>query len=113
MAGHANAGMSPWSSSGSSNDAPSPLPALTEEKPRKMRAFCLPRMKSKNRNDSGKQQQLPQQPVANNNNNMPFIIHCQIGKEIKHICSNCRGADPQDGEWREKSENSSSNREMF
>jgi hypothetical protein len=61
-------------------------------------------MKSKNRNDSGKQQQqLPQQPVANNNNNMPFIIHCQIGKEIKHICSNCRGADPRDGEWGENS----------
>ncbi|XP_055779177.1 phosphatase and actin regulator 1 isoform X1 [Salvelinus fontinalis] len=99
MAGPANAGMSPWYSSGSSNDAPTPLPALTEEKPRKRRAFCLPRMKSKNRNDSGKQrQQLAQQPVANNNNTMPFIIHCQIGKEIKHICSNCRGADPRDVE---------------
>ncbi|XP_023820848.1 phosphatase and actin regulator 1 isoform X1 [Oryzias latipes] len=33
------------------------------------------------------------------NNNMPFTIHCQIGKEIKHICSNCsRGNDTQDAE---------------
>lgn len=33
------------------------------------------------------------------NNNMPFTIHCQIGKEIKHICSNCsRGNDTLDGE---------------
>ncbi|KAK1879418.1 Phosphatase and actin regulator 1 [Dissostichus eleginoides] len=33
------------------------------------------------------------------NNNMPFTIHCHIGKEIKHICSNCsRGNDTQDAE---------------
>ncbi|CAL8315503.1 unnamed protein product [Gadus morhua 'NCC'] len=33
------------------------------------------------------------------NNNMPFTIHCQIGKEIKHICSNCsRGNDTLDAE---------------
>ncbi|XP_056326167.1 phosphatase and actin regulator 1 [Danio aesculapii] len=25
-------------------------------------------------------------------NNMPFMIHCHIGKEIKHICSNCSRA---------------------
>ncbi|KAM4548440.1 phosphatase and actin regulator 1 isoform 2-T2 [Odontesthes bonariensis] len=37
-----------------------------------------------------KQQQ--QREAAANNNNTPFIIHCQLGKEIKHICSNCRGA---------------------
>uniref|UniRef100_A0AAQ4QZN0 Phosphatase and actin regulator n=1 Tax=Gasterosteus aculeatus aculeatus TaxID=481459 RepID=A0AAQ4QZN0_GASAC len=30
---------------------------------------------------------------------MPFAIHCHIGKEIKHICSNCsRGNDTQDAE---------------
>uniref|UniRef100_A0A8D3DDC4 Phosphatase and actin regulator n=1 Tax=Scophthalmus maximus TaxID=52904 RepID=A0A8D3DDC4_SCOMX len=30
---------------------------------------------------------------------MPFTIHCHIGKEIKHICSNCsRGNDTQDAE---------------
>ncbi|XP_054623226.1 phosphatase and actin regulator 1-like isoform X1 [Dunckerocampus dactyliophorus] len=35
----------------------------------------------------------------NNNNNTPFAIHCHIGKEIKHICSNCsRGNDTQDAE---------------
>ncbi|KAK1797307.1 hypothetical protein P4O66_008687, partial [Electrophorus voltai] len=32
-------------------------------------------------------------------NNMPFMIHCHIGKEIKHICSNCsRGTESQDAE---------------
>ncbi|XP_035375882.1 phosphatase and actin regulator 1-like isoform X2 [Electrophorus electricus] len=32
-------------------------------------------------------------------NNMPFMIHCHIGKEIKHICSNCsRGTESQDEE---------------
>ncbi|XP_076829053.1 phosphatase and actin regulator 1-like isoform X2 [Brachyhypopomus gauderio] len=31
--------------------------------------------------------------------NTPFAIHCHIGKEIKHICSNCsRGTDPQEEE---------------
>ncbi|XP_072771289.1 phosphatase and actin regulator 1-like isoform X3 [Nerophis lumbriciformis] len=35
----------------------------------------------------------------NNNNNTPFAIHCHIGKEIKHICSNCsRGNGTQDAE---------------
>lgn len=37
------------------------------------------------------------------NNNMPFTIHCTIGKEIKHICSNCsRGNDTQDAEEAER-----------
>lgn len=89
--------MSSWYASGSRNDAPSPLPAVTEEKPPKRIALYLLRKTSKNRSGSGKQQQ--QQPAANNNN-IPFMIHCQIGKEIKHICSNCRGADPHEGEWR-------------
>ncbi|XP_030630677.1 phosphatase and actin regulator 1 [Chanos chanos] len=35
----------------------------------------------------------------NHNNNMPFMLHCHIGKEIKHICSNCsRGNDSQEAE---------------
>ncbi|XP_013978689.1 phosphatase and actin regulator 1 [Salmo salar] len=87
--------MSSWYASGSRNDAPSPLPAVTEEKPPKRIALYLLRKTSKNRSGSGKQQQ--QQPAANNNN-IPFMIHCQIGKEIKHICSNCRGADPHEVE---------------
>uniref|UniRef100_A0A3P8ZBW9 Phosphatase and actin regulator n=1 Tax=Esox lucius TaxID=8010 RepID=A0A3P8ZBW9_ESOLU len=95
MAGPANGCMSSWYASECRNNSPSPLLARTEEMPRKRRAFCLLRMKSKNRGGSGKQQQ---QQSAANNNNMPFMIHCQIGKEIKHICSNCRGATPQDVE---------------
>lgn len=33
------------------------------------------------------------------NNNVSFVIHCHIGKEIKHICSNCsRGEEAREGE---------------
>ncbi|XP_041791633.1 phosphatase and actin regulator 1 [Chelmon rostratus] len=87
--------MCPWSGYGSATDSPSSAaPVPEEQKPRKRRrAFCLTRMKS--RSSSGTQHQ--HQPAANNNN-MPFMIHCQIGKEIKHICSNCRGAEPLDAE---------------
>ena len=75
----------------------STAPAREEEKPRKRRrAFCLGRMKSRSSSSFGGRQQ--QREPAANNNNTPFIIHCQIGKEIKHICSNCRGAEPLDGE---------------
>uniref|UniRef100_A0A2K6SC65 Phosphatase and actin regulator n=1 Tax=Saimiri boliviensis boliviensis TaxID=39432 RepID=A0A2K6SC65_SAIBB len=39
------------------------------------------------------------EPAPNNNNNVSFVIHCQLGKEIKHICSNCsRGEDARDAE---------------
>lgn len=56
----------------------------------------MTRIKSRNGSDR-------QQPAANNNNNnTPFLIHCQIGKEIKHICSNCRGTEPRDGESSEQ-----------
>ncbi|TNN41026.1 hypothetical protein EYF80_048795 [Liparis tanakae] len=58
-----------------------------------------------NNNNQQQQQQQHQhhnhrqQHHQHNNNNLPFAIHCHIGKEIKHICSNCsRGADTQDGE---------------
>lgn len=81
------------SGSGSATDSPSLTAAVVPEelKARKgRRAFCLTRIKSRYSSDG-------QQPAANNNN-MPFMIHCQIGKEIKHICSNCRGAEPLDGE---------------
>nr|XP_025960568.1 phosphatase and actin regulator 1 isoform X3 [Dromaius novaehollandiae] len=33
------------------------------------------------------------------NSNVSFVIHCHIGKEIKHICSNCsRGEEARDAE---------------
>ncbi|KAI1889205.1 hypothetical protein AGOR_G00176720 [Albula goreensis] len=60
---------------------------MSDDKPKK-KAFYLVRMKSLNNN---------KQPA--HNNNMPFMIHCHIGKEIKHICSNCsRGNEAQDAE---------------
>ncbi|XP_029109539.1 phosphatase and actin regulator 1-like isoform X2 [Scleropages formosus] len=36
---------------------------------------------------------------SGSSSSVPFIIHCHIGKEIKHICSNCsRGTAPRDAE---------------
>ncbi|XP_052319810.1 phosphatase and actin regulator 1-like isoform X4 [Oncorhynchus keta] len=65
---------------------------VTVEKPKK-KAFYLVRMMSLNNNK--KEQQTNHQ--HHQNNNMPFMIHCHIGKEIKHICSNCsRANDTQD-----------------
>ncbi|KAJ8336825.1 hypothetical protein SKAU_G00380450 [Synaphobranchus kaupii] len=60
---------------------------MVVEKPKK-NPFYLVRMKS-----------LAGKKETANNNNMPFIIHCHIGKEIKHICSNCsRGNETRDAE---------------
>lgn len=79
-----------WSRSGS--------PALTahmteEQKLRKRRrAFCLTRIKSRN-SPAGHE---PREPVLYNN--IPFMIHGWLGREIKHICSNCQGAEPTEGE---------------
>lgn len=62
------------------------VPGASAEKPKK-KAFYLLRMKPL------------KEPAPNNNNNVSFVIHCQLGKEIKHICSNCsRGEDARDGE---------------
>lgn len=64
------------------------VPGASAPRPKK-KAFYLPRMKPL------------KEPAPNNNNNMSFVIHCQLGKEIKHICSNCsRGEDARDGECR-------------
>ncbi|CAL1592656.1 unnamed protein product [Knipowitschia caucasica] len=68
-----------------SSPAP-PEPDPTPQKPGKRRTFCLSRMKSR-----GGSSDPPQPPTINNNT--PFMIHCQIGKEIKHICRKCRGAE--------------------
>lgn len=57
---------------------------MNGEKPKK-KAFYLVRMK-------------PLKEPATNNN-VSFVLHCHIGKEIKHICSNCsRGEEARDGE---------------
>lgn len=63
------------------------VPGSSAQRPKK-KAFYLLRMK-------------PLKEPAPNNNNVSFVIHCQLGKEIKHICSNCsRGEDTRDGECR-------------
>lgn len=63
------------------------VPGASAQRPKK-KAFYLLRMK-------------PLKEPAPNNNNVSFVIHCQLGKEIKHICSNCsRGEDARDGECR-------------
>ncbi|XP_074492384.1 phosphatase and actin regulator 1 isoform X2 [Sebastes fasciatus] len=84
------------------------VPVSEQQKPRKKRrrAFCLSRMKSRGKqhqededqDQHQHQHQHQHQSAASSNNNMPFMIHCQIGKEIKHICSNCRGAESLDAE---------------
>nr|XP_026240376.1 phosphatase and actin regulator 1 isoform X3 [Urocitellus parryii] len=62
------------------------VPGASAQKPKK-KAFYLLRMKPL------------KEPAPNNNNNVSFVIHCQLGKEIKHICSNCsRGEDARDAE---------------
>lgn len=98
MAGRGGDVMCSWSGSGSTNCAlPLVVPASEEQTPkRRRRTFCPTRTKS--RGSSGERRRRRQQQSAANNNNTPFIIHCHLGKEIKHICSNCRGAEPLDGE---------------
>lgn len=110
MAGCGGAVMSSWSRPGSCgvNTVPNTgntgaltvaAPASEEQKPgKRRRVFCLSRIKPRSGSSSSFSGQQQQHLPANNNNNMPFIIHCPIGKEIKHICSNCRGAEEQDGE---------------
>ncbi|KAM5320597.1 phosphatase and actin regulator 1 isoform 4-T4 [Glossophaga mutica] len=62
------------------------VPGSSAQRPKK-KAFYLLRMKPL------------KEPAPNNNNNVSFVIHCQLGKEIKHICSNCsRGEDTRDAE---------------
>lgn len=64
------------------------VPGASAQRP-KRRAFYLLRMKPL------------KEPAPSNNSNVSFVIHCQLGKEIKHICSNCsRGEDARDGECR-------------
>ena len=75
-----------WFTTGCRENTP-----VAVEKPKK-KAFSLVKIMS-----LGGKKGHGQYP--HHNNNMPFAIHCHIGKEIKHICSNCsRGNDTQDGE---------------
>ncbi|XP_038245638.1 phosphatase and actin regulator 1 isoform X2 [Dermochelys coriacea] len=75
-------GMLAFSSSGCREGS---VPAMNGEKPKK-KAFYLVRMK-------------PLKEPVTNNNNVSFVIHCHIGKEIKHICSNCsRGEEARDAD---------------
>lgn len=88
--------MRSWFRSGSASGcSASRTPGTEPQRARKRRrAFALPRVKFLDESDVG-------QPVAANNNNSstttttPFMVHC---KEIKHICSKCRGTEPRDGE---------------
>ncbi|KAL4646435.1 phosphatase and actin regulator 1-like isoform X1 [Arapaima gigas] len=63
---------------------------VEEEKRRRRRSpFYLVKMKAFGSKKS---------PVSSGGT-VPFILHCHIGKEIKHICSNCsRGSAPRDAE---------------
>jgi hypothetical protein len=99
MAGIGSDVMRPWYELGSPIDACYPSVSTSEEKPKKKRGICLVRMKSRKQQQQQQQQQQHQEPKPTaNNNNVPFNIHCQIGKEIKHICNKCRSADPLEGE---------------
>lgn len=73
-------------------------PVCDERKVKKRRrVFCLRRTRS--RSSSGEEQEKEQEQQSfTTNNNMPFMIHSHISKEIKHICRNCRAAEPLDGE---------------
>uniref|UniRef100_A0A8D0BHH4 Phosphatase and actin regulator n=1 Tax=Salvator merianae TaxID=96440 RepID=A0A8D0BHH4_SALMN len=75
-------GMLSFSSASGRRDGCTPAES---EKPKKT-AFYLVRMK-------------PLKEPITSNNNVSFVIHCHIGKEIKHICSNCsRGEEARDAE---------------
>ncbi|XP_069476598.1 phosphatase and actin regulator 1 isoform X3 [Ambystoma mexicanum] len=90
------AGAAGAAASSSASPSSSPAPgcresgapdAASQGKPRK-KAFYLVRMKP-----------LKEPSSTTNNNNVSFVIHCHIGQEIKHICSNCsRGEEARDAE---------------
>ncbi|XP_061051713.1 phosphatase and actin regulator 1 isoform X3 [Eubalaena glacialis] len=63
------------------------VPGASSQRPKK-KAFYLLSLKP-----------LKEPAPNDSNNNVSFVIHCQLGKEIKHICSNCsRGEDARDAE---------------
>ncbi|XP_054981092.1 phosphatase and actin regulator 1 isoform X3 [Sorex araneus] len=67
------------------------VPGASAPRPKK-KAFYLLRMKPL-------KEPAPPHHHHHHHNNVSFVIHCQLGKEIKHICSNCsRGEDARDAE---------------
>ncbi|KAJ1203853.1 hypothetical protein NDU88_007634 [Pleurodeles waltl] len=74
------------SSSAASSSPPGCAPDTGGRGKARKKAFYLVRMK-------------PLKEPSTNNNNVSFVIHCHIGKEIKHICSNCsRGEEAREAE---------------
>ncbi|XP_055988298.1 phosphatase and actin regulator 1 isoform X4 [Sorex fumeus] len=68
------------------------VPGASAPRPKK-KAFYLLRMKPL------KEPAPHHHHHHHHHNNVSFVIHCQLGKEIKHICSNCsRGEDARDAE---------------
>lgn len=99
MAGFGGDVVRSWFRSGSASDCSAPRTPVTElQRARKRRrAFALPRMKFLGEADVGQRV-----PVNNNSigtctstSTTPLTVHF---KEVKHICSKCRGAEPPDGE---------------
>ncbi|KAG7524648.1 phosphatase and actin regulator 1-like isoform X1 [Solea senegalensis] len=87
-----------WFSTGCRESVP-----VAVEKPRKKPFSLVKIMSLSSKKGHGQyphqQHQQQQQQHHHHHHNMPFSIHCHIGKEIKHICSNCsRGNDTQDAE---------------
>ncbi|XP_058251886.1 phosphatase and actin regulator 1-like isoform X2 [Hemibagrus wyckioides] len=80
-------------SSTSSITAPAPPPVPAHKA--KQKGFCLVRMMNLN----GKKGNTDPRKQQHQHGTVPFIIHCHIGKEIKHICGNCsRASEAQDAE---------------
>ncbi|KAK3568127.1 hypothetical protein QTP86_031108 [Hemibagrus guttatus] len=79
--------------SSSSSTAPGPPPVPAHKA--KQKGFCLVRMMNLN----GKKGSADPRKQQHQHGTVPFIIHCHIGKEIKHICGNCsRASEAQDAE---------------
>ncbi|XP_027032766.1 phosphatase and actin regulator 1-like isoform X1 [Tachysurus fulvidraco] len=76
-----------------SSTAPAPPPVSAYKA--KQKGFCLVRMMNLN----GKKGTADPRKQQHQHGTVPFIIHCHIGKEIKHICGNCsRASEAQDAE---------------
>lgn len=93
MAGFAADVMCSCSRSRWAADSPSLLgPGYDEKKAKRCgREFRLSRAKS--RSNAENQQHQP----ASINNNTPLMIRCQVGRELKHVCSSCPGTGPLAG----------------
>lgn len=93
MAGFAADVMCSCSRSRSAADSPSLLgPGSGEKKAeRHGREFRLSRAKS--RSNAEKRHHHP----GSDNNNTPLVIRCQLGGELKDVCSSCRGSGPLAG----------------